>query len=158
VEIGGQSFGEAGELDIVGIVDSWSVGQVGTVKRGPYVSSVVLPSYISAKGFVPTFKAVPVEPVYLDSNGRLRVNVRGLASWWLSHSRSRSDRDRAQQLGAPTAMAAEAKMLEWETSPPAKGKRYLVTSEAESRAILAEAGYDYEHLIEEHKHPARKDT
>jgi hypothetical protein len=145
--------GGVGEIDPVEIVDAWATGQSALAKRGPYIVSVVLPSYIASKGFIPTFQSVPVEPVWIDKDGRLRVNVSALADWWLKHSRSRSDRDRAQQLGAPAAMKAEAHSLEWGSTAAIKGKRYLMVTEAETKAILAEVGYDWVEVVASVTHP-----
>ena len=147
VLVRGTSVGGVGSIDPVEIVDAWAQGTALEDKRGPYIVSVVLPSYFSAKGFVPSYKSAPVEPVYIDNHGHLRVNVQGLAAWWLNHSRSRSDRDRAQQLGAPGALRAEARMLDWSVSTPIKGKRYHTVPLPDTQKILAEAGYDWVDLV-----------
>jgi hypothetical protein len=145
----GLTVGGAGGYDLVDLVDAWATGQTQdtTTKVGPYLLSTVMPTFISARGFIPTHNSAPIEPMYIDSNGHLRVNVPGLAVWWINHSRSMSNRDRAQQLGSPSALKAEAKQLGWTSSTPVKGKRYMKASEEETQQVLAEAGYDWHQTV-----------
>jgi hypothetical protein len=148
-DLDGLMAGGVGEIDVVGLADDWAMGQASEDKVGPYLLQMVLPSYISARGFVPRHNSAPIDPVYLDSNGHLRVNVAGLASWWLGHSRSLANRDRAQQLGSPSALKAEARMLGWTHGLPVTGKRYMLTTIDEAKAVLADSGYDWTEMVQE---------
>lgn len=141
VDIDGYPAGGGDPIDVIEIVDAWAHGQLAQLQSGPYLVAVVIPTFLASKGFVPGYRSVPHEPLFLDTDGRLRVNVQALAQWWLQHSRSRSDRDRAQQLGSPKALKAEAQSMEWVSGNPIKGKRYAIVDSSTTDRVLEEAGY-----------------
>lgn len=148
VDIDGYVAGGGDPVEIVETVDAWAIGELSQMSAGPYLISVVMPTFLAAKGYVPGYRSAPHEPMFLARDGQLRVNVPALAQWWLSHSRSRSDRDRAQQLGSPKALKAEAQSMEWTQATPIKGKRYSSVDINTSLRVLEEAGYSMAEALE----------
>ena len=147
VEIDGLAIGGGDPIDVVGIVDAWAEGH--SVQVRPYLIEVVLPTYLANKGWVPNFKSVPIEPVWFATDGQLRVSINGLATWWQKFATTRTDRERAQQLGSKSAMSAEAQMLDLESTAPVKGKRYRKVPVVLSREVITSAGFEYDDLLEE---------
>ena len=145
VAIDGYKAGAGDPLPVVDIVDDWVLGAVGQARRGPYLTSVVMPTYLANRGFIPDFKSVPHDPVFLDADGHLRVNISGLATWWQFFSRNRTDRARALQLGDVAALKTEARQFDWPSAPIRK-KRYLTLDILTTRQVLAEADYDPDDL------------
>jgi hypothetical protein len=147
VSIDGYIAGAGEALPVVDIVDDWVTGAVGQARRGPYLISVVMPTYLANRGFIPDFKSVPHDCVFLDSDGHLRVNISGLATWWQFFSRNRTDRARALQLGDVAALKTEARQFDWPSNPIRK-KRYLTLDVISTRSVLVEADYDPDDLQE----------
>lgn len=125
VEVKG--YGPAGSsfVEAVNIVDLWAGEDTQESNRGAYITSVVLPSFLAAKGYIPTASSVPATPVWVAKDGTLRVNVPSLASWWEGHARQKVNADRARQLGGLSAMTSEVTAAQWE-SKPYRGTRYRV--------------------------------
>lgn len=147
LSVDGLMVGGADPIDLVGIVDSWAEGHSTQVR--PYLIEVVLPTFLANRGFVPNYRSVPVEPVWIASDGCLRVSVNGLATWWQRFAASRTDKERAQQLGSKSAMLSEAQMMDLQMAAPVKGKRYRIVSAAISREVLTSAGFEYDDLTGE---------
>ena len=85
--------------------------------------------------------------MFMDINGRVRVNVAGVAQAWSRIATRRTDRARSLQLGSLTALAAEAKMMDLCKSIPVKGKRYQVLPPEHALAVIGKAGYDYDEVL-----------
>lgn len=151
VDVGGLVVGGGDPIDFVAIVDAWAAGEAAGdneySRTGPYFIEVVLPTLLAEKGFVPSFRSAPVEPMFMDINGRVRVNVAGVAQAWSRIATRRTDRARSLQLGSLTALAAEAKMMDLGKSIPVKGKRYQVLPPEHALAVIGKAGYDYDEVL-----------
>lgn len=163
VDIGGWQVGGGDPIDVVGLVDSWAIGEVfdseekRVQRTGPYMVEVVIPAYLAEKGFVPSMRSAPVEPVWMDKQGTLRVNVQGLATWWQRVAGRRQDRSRAMQLGSLNALVAESKQLDMASTNPVKGRRYKTLSNEWSQSVLERAGFSYDEALAEAKRQIEAD-
>lgn len=130
-------------IDVTGIVDAWAQGDSRESSRGAYITSVVIPDFLSSKGFVPSAKSIPTTPIWLARDYTLRVNIAGLASWWEGYASHKTNRDRARQLGSKSAMTSEVKAANWSTAPY-HGTRYRVVPPEITKQILDELGMEPE--------------
>jgi len=147
LDVDGYVAGGGEPIDMVALVDDWVVGTVANSRRGPYLTSVVIPSYIAHRGYLPSFQAAGVDPLFMDSDGLLRINVSGLAAWWQGFVRNRTDKARALQLGDVAALKTEARQFDWESSP-VKRKRYLKMDRATTRQVLIDCDFDPDDISE----------
>jgi hypothetical protein len=146
--IDGWEVGGGTPIDVVSIVDKWAdlEGSAESLS-GPYLVEVVLPTLLSSKGFVPSYRSAPVEAVFLDRTGCLRINIPQVATEWARIAVRRTDKARASQLGSLRALTAESKMLRLERSVPIKGKRYQSLSYLQTGAVFERAGYDRDSVL-----------
>lgn len=137
-------------LDLITIVDDWAGAEAsGEFTTGAYLTEVVIPTLLSNKGFVPSFRSAPIEAVFIDRNGRIRINIPQIASEWQRVAQRRTDRNRSSQLGSLRALMAESKNMDLGKSQPIKGKRYQMLSEAAAAGVLRRAGFDYATILAE---------
>lgn len=141
LDVDGYTAGAGDPVEVVALVDDWVVGAVANARRGPYLTSVIMPSYIADKGYIPSFKSVPHEPLFMDGDGLLRINVSALAAWWQGYVRNRTDKARALQLGDVAALKTEARQFEWDSSP-IKKKRYLKVDRETTRQVMLDCEFD----------------
>jgi len=123
------------------LIDLWASGLADVEAHG-YLISTILPAWIASNEYLPGHQHAGMSDLWLDEEGRLRINVPRIARWW-QQNHPRHDTARAMQLGSQAAIDGELKGLGVEPGAPygtGTKLRYRTLSAALSYVVMHRGG------------------